>query len=352
MVVLDEDGFGGDSPLDWYSKLPPVTRAYLTAIFIVSVATSFGYITPLQLYFHQRLIFSRHQWWRLITPFLYFGPVNFDFVFHMFFLLRYCRVLEEENYHGRPADFIWMIVFGAACMLVIGSAIKATFLSTSLTFMLVYIWSRRNPGVLMNFLGVFNFNAPLMPWVLLAFSLMMTGNLPVSDIIGIAVGHVYFYLVDVYPRLYRTRSPLETPYILKLLMRQPDREFVLPEQYSISSENQANNNSEAEGKANMSKETDNSEKLESQLVKNNGIGATTNGLEPDNYPIISSTRPGDSSYMESDSFDGGEEEQEENDDDDPNGKRPDHPIVRRRQLKNFVEDSDNQARLTRECDVK
>ena len=49
--------------------------------------------------------------------------------------------------------------------------------------MLVYIWSRRNPYVRMNFFGLMNFQAPYLPWVLLGFSLML-GNSVVVDLMG------------------------------------------------------------------------------------------------------------------------------------------------------------------------
>ena len=98
--------------------------------------------------------------------------------------------------------------------------LRATFLSTSLTFMIVYVWARRNPQVLMNFLGVFNFAAPFMPWVLLGFSLLLSGHLPVADLIGIGAGHAYFYLVDVFPLLYGW-TPVKTPQMLKDLLNPP-----------------------------------------------------------------------------------------------------------------------------------
>ena len=36
-----------------------------------------------------------------------------DFVFHMFFLVKYAKSLEEESFRGRSADFLWMLLFGA-----------------------------------------------------------------------------------------------------------------------------------------------------------------------------------------------------------------------------------------------
>ena len=49
--------------------------------------------------------------------------------------------------------------------------------------MLVYVWSRRNPMIRMNFFGLITFQAPYLPWVLLAFSLLL-GNSVIVDLMG------------------------------------------------------------------------------------------------------------------------------------------------------------------------
>ncbi|XP_031279330.1 derlin-2.2-like [Pistacia vera] len=36
-----------------------------------------------------------------------------DYLFHMFFLARYCKLLEENSFRGRIADFFYMLLFGA-----------------------------------------------------------------------------------------------------------------------------------------------------------------------------------------------------------------------------------------------
>lgn len=51
----------------------------------------------------------------------------------------------------------------------------------------VYVWGRRHPYVNLSFLGIFNFTAPYLPWVLLAFSLTLRSN-AVSDLLGIVAG--------------------------------------------------------------------------------------------------------------------------------------------------------------------
>lgn len=51
----------------------------------------------------------------------------------------------------------------------------------------MYVWGRRNPYVTLSFLGMFNFTAPYLPWVLLGFSVILRSN-PVIDLLGMAVG--------------------------------------------------------------------------------------------------------------------------------------------------------------------
>ena len=58
------------------------------------------------------------QVWRLVTNFLYFGPIGFNFLFNMIFAYRYCRMLEEGSFRGRSADFFFMFIFGGFLMIV------------------------------------------------------------------------------------------------------------------------------------------------------------------------------------------------------------------------------------------
>lgn len=136
----------------------------------------------------------------------------------MFFLARYCRLLEEGAFRGRTADFLYMLLVGASLLTCVAPFVHIQFLGSSLAFMLVYVWGRRNAGVNMSFLGLFNFSAPYLPWVLLAFSYVL-GSSPLVDILGIGAGHTYYYLTDVYPHL-SGRHLLATPRLLTWLLRE------------------------------------------------------------------------------------------------------------------------------------
>ncbi len=154
----------------------------------------------------------------MITCFCFYGGIGFNFFFNLLFTYRYCRHLEEGSFRGRVADFLFMFLFGGTLMIIMALFVNIVFLGSALTIMLVYVWSRRNPYVRMNFFGLMNFQAPYLPWVLLAFSLLL-GNSVIVDLMGIIVGHIYYFLEDIFPREQGGFRILKTPrflYVLKL----------------------------------------------------------------------------------------------------------------------------------------
>lgn len=216
--------------LEWYLEVPVVTRFYMTSSVLTTAACSLELLSPFSLYFNFHLVFMKLQLWRLLTNFFFFGSLGVDFLFHMFFLVRYCRLLEEGSFRGRTADFLLFLIFGGSIMCCVAPFINPPpFLGSSLAFMMVYVWGRRNELVRMSFLGLFQFHAPYLPWVLLGFSVLL-GNSPAVDLMGIATGHVYFYLEDVFPHTAtgRGRKVLHTPRVLHWLSRLTAELALLP----------------------------------------------------------------------------------------------------------------------------
>jgi len=200
-----------------YMEIPLVTRVFTSACVLTTLAVHMELVTPYDLYFNPYLVFQHHQWWRLLTNYLFFGTLSFNFVFNIIFTYRYCRTLEESSFQGRTSDFVMMFLFGASITLLIAYFANLIFLGHAFTLMLVYVWSRRNPSVRMNFFGVLNFQAPLLPLVILGFSLLL-GNSVQIDLIGISVGHVYYFLEDVFPNQPGGFRILRTPRFMKVLL--------------------------------------------------------------------------------------------------------------------------------------
>ncbi|KAL7088708.1 hypothetical protein ACP275_13G144100 [Erythranthe tilingii] len=192
---------------EWYKQMPIITRSYLTAAIVTTIGCSLDIISPYDLYLNPNLVVDHYQIWRIITNFLYFRKM-------------------ENSFRGRTADFFYMLLFGATVLtgiVLIGGMIpyvsesfaKIIFLSNSLTFMMVYVWSKQNPYIHMSFLGLFTFTAAYLPWVLLGFSVLVGASAWV-DLLGMIAGHAYYFLEDVYPRM-TARRPLRTPAFIKAL---------------------------------------------------------------------------------------------------------------------------------------
>lgn len=152
-------------------------------------------------------------------------------------------MLEEEFFSNRTADFFYMFLIGGALMSMLGYFVNLLFLGHAFTIMLVYIWSRRNPEIRMNFFGLITFQAPYLPWVLLAFSILL-GSSTVVDIIGIIVGHFYYFFEDVFPLEPHGFRILETPTVIKSFFRwlgvdePPLPEEERPEQFNFANNDQ------------------------------------------------------------------------------------------------------------------
>lgn len=96
-------------------------------------------------------------------------------------------MLEESA--TSVAHFAWLLFYATTTLLTIAPLSSQAFLGTTLSSTLVYIWSRRNPDTRLSFLGLLTFKAPWLPWVLIAFNVVLHGHWPKDELCGIVVGH-------------------------------------------------------------------------------------------------------------------------------------------------------------------
>lgn len=184
------------SPAMDVGTLPPVTRIWAIGCVAVSLLEHVSVISSYSLFYSPALVFNltRPQPYRVITSFLYFGEFGIDFIFHLFFFIRYARMLEENHYVGHTADFAWLVVVCGSLLLALGPLITPPipFLGSPLAFVMVYVWSRRNRHIRLSLFGILVITAPYLPIALCAFSWMITGSAGAvkGDLLGLAVGHV------------------------------------------------------------------------------------------------------------------------------------------------------------------
>ncbi|KAI9907363.1 hypothetical protein PsorP6_004650 [Peronosclerospora sorghi] len=184
----------------WYYGLPYVTRFYLSMCFGSTLLSTFGLLNPHSLHLDFEFVWKRFQLWRLTTCFMFLGNFSFPFLMQLMILTNYSSQLEEDPFPsggGRSADYAFMLFFGAVVLWVIAFFMSLPFLGTSLIFMIVYVWSRRNPTAPVAIWGL-RFEGFYLPWALIAFTVLVGGN-PMMDVFGVVAGHLYYFLVEVLP---------------------------------------------------------------------------------------------------------------------------------------------------------
>jgi Derlin-2/3 len=179
-----------------WNKTPPITQAYLGSSMAITLLSFLlnGNRWPDFLHFDWTAVLTG-QVWRFVTSFMYFGQLDMFFPLTMQFIWQHMSQLEKLN-HSAPEDFLVMILFGAASLLSLYTVlgISTRFLGHNFGTFLVYIWSRVFEGTDVNFMDLVTLKSEMLPWFFCAQTFLLEREVPIADLIGIAVGHVYYYL--------------------------------------------------------------------------------------------------------------------------------------------------------------
>jgi Derlin-2/3 len=138
------------------------------------------------------------------------------FLFEMIWLLQYGNILETQTFAFQPADMVAMLLFGAIALTVTSLAIPSLglyFVASPLVFMLLYVYSRNFPNQQASIMGLFQVQTFYLPFAFLGITIIVGGN-PIFDIAGIVVGHLWWFLTELYPAQ-GGRNFLTTPDFLK-----------------------------------------------------------------------------------------------------------------------------------------
>jgi len=201
--------------MDFLNEIPPVTKAILAPSIVLPLVLRFYKQVFYYVYYSPKEIFTHGQLWRLVTPFFIWG-LGFSWILNMFFLYRHMKQLEEEEFRGRRADFIWMIVLLCVGILILGGIGGLPMLSEALLMSILYVWSRKFPDVNMTFMFGLRFKSQYLVWVLTIYHFIL-GSSIWQDVIGIVCGHIYWFCSDVLPRTHNINL-VEAPILLQRLV--------------------------------------------------------------------------------------------------------------------------------------
>ena len=181
-------------------QTPPITRALVIASLLLTLLTHLEIVSGFKFFFNLGLIAWELQIWRLVTHLLFFGELGIHTFFRLLLFYRFSKHLETSSFGSDSIAYFWFLVYGAT--LINGAAwLTGHFhLADSLMTMIMYYWSRKNQDMMLQVFGIIPVRAPYITWFFMVIEYLI-GDFVVKDLIGIIVGHVYFYYVDIYPRM-------------------------------------------------------------------------------------------------------------------------------------------------------
>ncbi|XP_065676587.1 derlin-1-like [Hydra vulgaris] len=200
---------------DWFRSIPIVTRWWFSSSIAFPLLGRFGILKLYYMILDFHLVVYKFQIWRLFTSFVYLplSPQNgFHYLINLYFLYNYSTRLETGLYDGKPADYLFMLVFNSIALILLGFALNLMLLMDPLILSVLYIWCQINKDTIVSFWFGTQFKAMYLPWVLAAFN-MILGQGGLMEIIGIFVGHLYFFLMFKYPQDFGGRRLITTPSI-------------------------------------------------------------------------------------------------------------------------------------------
>ena len=74
------------------------------------------------------------------------------------------------------------------------------FIMDPMVMSILYVWCQLNKDTIVNFWFGTQFKAMYLPWVLFGFNMIIAGG-GVMELVGILIGHMYFFLMFKYPQV-------------------------------------------------------------------------------------------------------------------------------------------------------
>lgn len=201
---------------DWYRGIPQVSRYWFTASVVVPLIGKFGLISPLSMILQWEMFAYHFQVWRPLTALVYYPitpQTGFHYLINLYFLYSYSTRLETGIFDGRPADYMFMLIFNWLCLVIVGFMAEIMLLMDPMILSVLYVWCQLNKDQIVQFWFGTQFKAMYLPWVLVAFNMIIRGG-GFNELLGILVGHLYFFLMFKYPQDFGGRVYLSTPQIL------------------------------------------------------------------------------------------------------------------------------------------
>eukprot|EP00210_Caulerpa_lentillifera_P002273 g2183.t1 len=123
----------------------------------------------------------------------------------MLWLFIYSPAMERTMTEFSPGEFAFCILFCILSLDVIGLVINSLFpiyfTGEKIVFAILYLWSKEFSNQDVSIYGLIKIKGFYLPWAMMAIGMLFGGGMPslIGDFIGVAVGHLYYFLTTIYP---------------------------------------------------------------------------------------------------------------------------------------------------------
>lgn len=197
--------------MEWEPRVATPDKAHAVSIAFFLVMLPAGCITC--------MLLCTLQFWRLFTNFFFMGKFSINWIVRFLWLLQYGTIVEGQTFQFEPAGFVFLMLFGMVSMLGISFACWALlnmpfyFNGSTMVFMLLYVWSRQFPDQQVSIYGLFKVLSFYVPFIWIGIDFLISGGIPWDSVAGIFIGHMHYYLTNLYPAV-SGRNVLKTPTFL------------------------------------------------------------------------------------------------------------------------------------------
>ena len=235
---------------DFYFKIPPITRYYLSGVFLTALIAT--YFKPLQMiiyyiFLDYDLVFKSFHFWRLFTNVLFVGAFSTSFLMFIIMIYMHFKNVEQNAIVLRVyAKFIMMLVYLLLFLNLFNIIAYKIFgfkpgftLAQQLLLAFIYIDSKREPQKTINLYFIPIKNA-LYPYALIIFNIVSGAGI-YDNVIGIIAGNVYYFFTDVLP-IQKNINVLKTPKFLVDLLEKYYYSRLTNDNANTGNDNQGGNN--------------------------------------------------------------------------------------------------------------
>lgn len=198
----------------WLADIPPVTRYLLLGTVAVTCGSGLGVVSPAVYSLDWGYVLRRFHVWRPLFTLLHQQKLNFNFLLKVMYLYQYSKQLELGAFAGNTPDYVAALMYVSLGLWLSTAVTQGVVLGPALVSAIVHLWGRHNPTLPVSLYGFVSIPAGYLSFALVGLFFVINGGaLDWQSIVGIIVGHAYFFMDQIYPTLPGRGGarPLKTP---------------------------------------------------------------------------------------------------------------------------------------------